>query len=142
MFLEQIVEGKMIFGIGCDIVNIERLNKTDEFLERFGKRILGKDELQEFLEDSKNTVREKIIKKLAKRYAAKEAFVKALGTGFRDEIFLSDIQVLHNELGKPYFKISGKAGAYLQNFCSSARLQLSLSDDFPIAIAFVIIESK
>ena len=132
----------MIVGIGCDVVNIERLNKTDEFLERFSKRILGKDELREFLEKSKNADREKIIEKLAKCYAGKEAFVKALGTGFREGIFLSDIQILHNDLGKPYFKIGGKAEIYLHNLCLAANLQLCVSDDYPMAIAFVIIESK
>jgi holo-[acyl-carrier protein] synthase len=88
----------MIIGIGCDVVNMERLNKTSEFLERFGKRILGKDELQEFL-DNKPFDKDKVIARLAKLYAAKEAFSKALGTGFRDGIFLSDIQILHDKNG-------------------------------------------
>lgn len=132
----------MIVGIGCDAVNIERLNKTIEFLERFSKRILGELELREFLKHSSDYDKEKIIANLAKRYAAKEAFVKALGTGFREGIFLSDIQILHNELGKPYFKIAGKAQNYLQKLCPSACLHLSISDDYPMAIAFVIIESK
>lgn len=132
----------MIIGIGCDVVNVERLNKTDEFLERFCKRISGNEELDEFLTIKNNLDKKSIIAKLAKRYAAKEAFVKALGTGFRDGIFLSDIQVLHNDLGKPYLKIDGKAKDYLQKTCESAVLHLSLSDDFPVAVAFVIIESN
>lgn len=132
----------MIKGIGCDVVNMERLNKTDEFLERFGNRILGKDELKEFLSKSKHISREEVIAKLAKLYAAKEAFVKALGTGFRDGIFLSDIQVLHDDLGKPYFKIGGRAQTYLQKVCPTAILHLSVSDDYPSALATVIIEAK
>lgn len=132
----------MIIGIGCDIVNMERLNKTDEFLERFGKRILGENELREFLVESKYATKEAIVAKLARLYAAKEAFVKALGTGFRDGIFLSDIQILHNELGKPYLNIGGKAQIILQKLCSNTNLHLSISDDYPSAIAMVIIESK
>lgn len=144
MLRGQTVKGSenMIVGIGCDVVNMERLNKADEFLERFGKRILGKDELREFLAESKNASKEKIVAKLAKLYAAKEAFVKALGIGFRDGIFLADIQILHNDLGKPYFKIEGQAKIYLQKICSTAVLHLSISDDFPVATAMVIIESK
>ena len=132
----------MIVGIGCDVVNMERLNKSDEFLERFSKRILGKDELREFLAESKNSERENIIARLAKLYAAKEAFVKAMGTGFRDGIFLSDIQILHDTLGKPYLNIGGQAQTYLQKLCSVADLHLSISDDYPVAAAMVIIESK
>ena len=132
----------MIIGIGCDIVNMERLNKTPEFLERFMKRIAGQDELDEILKQTNNSDKTQIIAKLAKIYAAKEAFVKALGTGFRDGIFLSDIQVLHNNLGKPYFRISGGAKNYLQNNYPSVNLSLSISDDYPSAMAFVIIESK
>lgn len=132
----------MIIGIGCDIVNMERLNKTPEFLERFEKRILGENELDEFLHKNKNLEKEKIIATLAKLYAAKEAFVKALGIGFRDGIYLQDIQVLHNELGKPYFKISGRALTYLQKLCQAPSLNLSISDDYPSALAFVIIDAK
>ena len=132
----------MIVGIGCDIVNMERLNKSPEFLERFEKRILGKDELAEFLHKNKNLSKEQTIAKLAKLYAAKEAFVKALGTGFRDGIYLTDIQVMHNDLGKPFFKISGRTQVYLKKLCSDASVSLSISDDYPAAFAFVIIEAK
>ena len=132
----------MIIGICCDIVNMERLNKTPEFLERFEKRILGENELDEFLHKNKNLEKEKIIATLAKLYAAKEAFVKALGIGFRDGIYLQDIQVLHDQLGKPYFKISGKALVSLQKLCPVSSIHLSISDDYPAALAFVIIEAK
>ena len=132
----------MIIGIGCDIVNMDRLNKSPEFLERFLKRIAGQDELPELLKATKHSDQTETATKLAKIYAAKEAFVKALGTGFRDGIYLSDIQVLHNDLGKPYLKVSGKAETYLQNNFPPVSLSLSISDDYPSALAFVIIESK
>ena len=120
---------------------MERLNKSTEFLERFGKRILGKDELAEFVQN-KPFDKDKIIAKLAKLYAAKEAFSKALGTGFRDGIFLSDIQILHNKNGKPFFKIEGEALRALQKLSLTTELHLSISDDYPVATAFVIIEAK
>lgn len=131
----------MIIGIGCDVVNIERFNKSSEFLERFSKRILGKDELREFLND-KNSEKEKVYTKLAKLYAAKEAFSKALGTGFREGIFLSDVQILHDNLGKPYLKIGGEALVHLNKLAMNNSLYVSISDDYPCAMAVVIIESK
>ena len=131
----------MIIGIGCDTVNMERLNKSEEFLERFGKRILGKDELEEFFKD-KQFDKDKVVAKLAKLYAAKEAFSKALGTGFREGIFLADIQILHNKNGKPFFKIGGEAQSMLRKLSASSTLHLSISDDYPVAVAFVIIEAK
>ena len=131
----------MIAGIGCDVVNMERLNKSLEFLERFGARILGKDEQKE-LADGKNIDKEKFMASLAKRYSAKEAFVKALGTGFRNGIFLSDIQILHNREGKPFLKIGGEALRYMQKLYKEPILHLSISDDYPVAISMVIIEVK
>lgn len=132
----------MIIGIGCDVVNMERLNKSPEFLERFLKRIASSEEISDILKKGKSTDTALIMAKSAKIYAAKEAFVKALGTGFRDGIYLSDIQVLHNDFGKPYFKISGNTKTYMQNNFPPVNISLSISDDYPTAIAFVIIESK
>ena len=72
----------------------------------------------------------------------KEAFAKALGTGFIDGIFLRDIRILHNDLGKPELKICGNAAAYLQKLSKAPRLHISLSDDYPYAQAVVIIERE
>jgi holo-[acyl-carrier protein] synthase len=77
---------------------------------------------------------------LAKRYAAKEAFSKAMGTGFRDDISLKDIETLHNKSGKPYLKISGKAAEKLHELTKAPKLHISLSDDYPYAQAITIIE--
>ncbi|MBQ9271997.1 MAG: holo-ACP synthase [Alphaproteobacteria bacterium] len=130
----------MILGLGNDIVNIERIQNTREYLQHFAARILGPDEQAEI---SRNKAAEDIRFRelLAKYYAAKEAFVKALGTGFRDGIFFKDIQILHNELGKPELKISGMAQKYLLKLNPNPRLFVTLSDDMPFAFAVVIIEA-
>ncbi len=129
----------MILGIGCDIVNINRIAKSPEFLERFKQKIMGDEEQNEL--DAKGDITYKELAcRLAKAYAGKEAFVKALGTGFRDGIFLKDIQILHTDLGKPELKISGNTLAYMQKLSSSAQTFITLSDDYPFAQAVVIIE--
>lgn len=129
----------MIIGLGCDIVNIERLIKSAKFLQDFKTRILGDNELAELkhliIDDDK-----KLACLLAKRYAAKEAFAKALGCGFRDGVFLKNIETLHTELGKPCLKISGEALEKLNELSKNAKLHVSLSDDYPYAQAIVIIE--
>lgn len=129
----------MIVGLGNDIVNIERIQNTRDYLQHFAARILGTDEQAEI---RKNGAAEdmRFRELLAKYYAAKEAFVKALGTGFRDGIFFKDIQVLHNSLGKPELKISGTADKYLKKLAAKPRLHVTLSDDMPFAFAVVIIE--
>ena len=129
----------MIVGLGNDIVNIERLQNSDTYLQHFAARILGVDEQAEI---KKNGMAKDIRFRelLAKYYAGKEAFVKALGTGFRDGIFFRDIQILHNELGKPELKISGTALKYLNKLTANPRTFITLSDDMPFAFAVVIIE--
>lgn len=128
----------MIFGLGCDIVNVKRIAKSPEFLEHFKQKICGPDELKE-LDGSRLTYQE-LACSLAKLYAAKEAFSKAIGTGFRNGLSFKDIQVLHNGLGKPELKVSGSARLSLSKQTESAALFVSLSDDFPYAEAVVIIE--
>lgn len=129
----------MIVGLGNDIVNIERIQNTRDYLQHFAARILGPDEQAEI---RKNRAAEdmRFRELLAKYYAAKEAYVKALGTGFRDGIFFKDIQVLHTDLGKPILKISGAAEKYLLKLTAKPRLFVTLSDDMPFASAVVIIE--
>ena len=129
----------MILGLGCDIVNIERIAKSPDFLERFKQKIMGNDEQNELAAQGDITYKE-LACRLAKSYAAKEAFVKALGTGFRNGIYLKDIQILHTELGKPELQISGNALAYLHKLSVTAQALITLSDDFPFAQAVVVIE--
>ena len=129
----------MIFGLGCDIVNIERINKSKDFRQHFKQRILGEAERAEMqkmpLADDKAEA-----SCLAKYYTGKEAFAKALGTGFRDGLFLKDIQILHDALGKPQLSLSGEAEKSLRRLSANAKTHITLSDDFPYAQAVVIIE--
>ncbi len=127
---------RMILGLGCDIVNVERLPSD---LEHFQKRILGEAEQKELSARTLDDARA-LACLLAKYYAGKEAFAKALGTGFRDGIFLKDIQILHTTLGKPELHISGSALEHLQKITAQPHLHITLSDDFPFAQAVVIIE--
>ena len=131
----------MITGIGCDIVKISRMEKiVPVFKKGMQQHILSTVERQEL--DGKDFNDDKISRFLAKRFAAKEAFSKALGTGFIDGIYLRDITVCHDELGCPYFEFSGGAlDALLQKTANQDfRVHLSLSDEADLAQAFVIIE--
>ena len=132
----------MISGLGSDITNISRFERS---LQAYGtkllQRILGPAEQQE-LSALKNVSPQEYAAFIAKRFAAKEACSKALGTGFRNGIYLKDIQTVHNKLGKPELILSDGALQQLHNLGQgqSLRLHLSLSDDYPWAQAFVIIE--
>ena len=132
----------MIIGLGSDIVNIARIDKSADFLAHLARKILGPDEQKELAD--KNILSTRALAcKLAKYYAGKEAFAKAMGTGFINGIFLRDIQILHNDLGQPYLKICGQAKAHLQTIAAAdCRLHISLSDDYPYAQAIVVIETK
>ena len=125
----------MILGLGCDIINIERIAKSPQFLERFKQKIMGDEELEEL--DSRGAI---TYKELACRLAKSYAFVKALGTGFRDGIFLKDIQIMHTDLGKPELLVRGMAFTYLQRLSVTAQTFVTLSDDYPFAQAVVVIE--
>lgn len=129
----------MIIGLGTDVMNIQRIEKSADFLERFKHKILGAEELREVAQKSLHSDKE-LACLLGKYYAGKEAFAKALGTGFIEGIFLKDIQILHNALGKPILKISGAAAEHLHKLGSEPNLYISLSDDYPYATATVIIE--
>ena len=130
----------MIAGLGCDIVNIQRIEKSAAFLAQFQNKILGPEEQAEVAKENIKTEKE-LACLLAKYYAGKEAFAKALGTGFIDGIFLKDIQILHDQRGKPELHISGNALQYLQKLTAAPQTHISLSDDYPFAEAVVIIEA-
>ncbi len=129
----------MILGLGNDIINIERIAKSPAFLERFKQKIMGIEE-QEEIDSMSNLTYKDLACRLAKAYAGKEAFVKALGTGFRDGIYLRDIQILHTDLGKPEIKVSNQALYHLKKMDKNANTFITLSDDYPFAQAVVIIE--
>lgn len=124
----------MIYGIGTDIVSVERMrNNIERHGKRFAERILSDEELQDFAEVVNHA------HFLAKRFAAKEAVAKAMGTGFIDGLSLREISVSHDGLGKPILKFTGKAEEFIlrEGIHSS---YISLADEVDYAVAFVTLE--
>ena len=123
----------MIFGIGTDICAIGRIDKMlEQHGERFARKILSAHELSVFRTQSQPAAY------LASRFAAKEALVKALGTGMRDGIWFTQIAVVNDELGKPSFECEGVIQARLQaNQIQVAHLALSHEKEY--AVAFVLL---
>ena len=125
-----------IFGIGTDIVNIRRIEKS---LKRHGSKfknnIFSKDEIT-YCEKKKNSGAF-----YAKRFAAKEALSKALGTGIRRDIKFKDIEIRNDSYGKPSIWLKGNVDNYLKKKIKRKKysIHLSLSDDIPWAQATVII---
>jgi holo-[acyl-carrier protein] synthase len=121
----------VIFGIGTDIVRIARMNRLlERYGERFARRILTDEELRDFVAAASPA------RFLAKRYAAKEAAAKAMGTGFRDGLSLRHIGVDHDALGKPVLAFSGRAAEFVaQN--GIREVHVSLADEDDHAVAFV-----
>lgn len=132
----------MILGIGSDIVNIERIEKLlVQFGERFEKKIFTQKEIDYANIRGKAGQRIKSCT-LAKRFAAKEAFVKAIGTGFNEGILWREIEVENQAIGKPFITVSGRALVQLQQLSPRGimpRMDVSLSDDYPFAQAFIVI---
>lgn len=130
----------MIIGIGTDIIQIPRVEKIlTTHIDLFIEKYFSKEEFEKY-KNYKLTPKQ-LAAKVAKFFSAKEAFVKALGTGFRFGIELKDIQILSDELGKPYIKILNKTKEYIdKTFGENLYFHLSLSDDYPTAISFVVIE--
>jgi holo-[acyl-carrier protein] synthase len=123
----------MIFGIGTDIVQVARMRGSlERFGESFARRILTLAEFNEFRVDKRPA------QFLAKRFAAKEALVKAMGTGFRGGVKLSDVGVTHNDAGKPGFYYGGRT-EYLLREWGVVESHLSVADEEEYAVAFVIL---
>jgi len=121
----------LIHGVGVDLVHIPRIEAAlTRFGDKFAHRILGEIEL-----DAYAGIRNRPAM-LGKHFAAKEAYVKALGTGFRFGISWRDIQVGHEELGRPCLVVSGRALAVSEEYRISAS-HLSLTDESDHALAFV-----
>ena len=128
----------MIYGIGTDIVNVSRLEKGEEFLNRFIKRCLSANE-QQYMQRRAIFDFQSRIMYVAKRFAAKEAVSKALGTGFRDGIYLSDIEIISDELGKPFVELKSNALLRAQKV-GIKTVHLSISDDTPFVAATAVAE--
>lgn len=132
----------MIVGIGSDLANISRIEETiKKFGQRFLNKIFTKYELSEMSKRQGIGTKEYACM-ASKRFAAKEACSKALGTGFREGVFWKNIEVRHLASGKPILKLSGGAIKHAQKLCEggNANIQVSMSDDYPWAQAFVVIE--
>ena len=121
----------MIFGIGTDLVHIPRMQELlDKHDDKIALRILSDAEFSEFQQATNQAAF------LAKRFAAKEATAKALGTGFRDGLSLRHIEVVNNEMGKPELSFH-QQGRILIEQHNIGRSLLSLSDEQDYALAFV-----
>jgi holo-[acyl-carrier protein] synthase len=133
-------EGAMIIAIGSDLCSIERIQAS---LERFGERF----EQRVFTDVERAKAAKRPFTRAgtyAKRFAAKEAFSKAVGTGFKAGVFMKDIGVVNMKSGAPTLALTGGAAARLTALTPSghhAVVHLTLTDDHPWAQAFVIIEA-
>ena len=126
-----------ILGIGVDIVENKRIKSLIK-KKSFIKRSFGKNEVN---------FSNKILNKtnyFAKRFAAKEAFAKTLGTGFRNNLNLKDIEIINDKMGKPYYFISKKINNIIKKKfkINKFNLFLSISDEKDYSIAFTILQTK
>ncbi len=129
----------MILGLGSDLVDIRRIERT---LERFGDRFL--DRIFTPLERARSERRANRAASYARRFAAKEACSKALGTGFRRGVFWRDLGVVNLPGGRPTMTLSGGAALRLKELTPPGmepRIDLSITDDHPIAQAIVVISA-
>lgn len=129
----------MILGMGSDLVDIRRIEKT---IERFGDRFIQR--VFTPLEQRKADSRAERIATYAKRFAAKEACSKALGTGFRAGTFWRDMGVVNLPSGRPTLELTGGAKEHLNRMVPpdhTVRIDLTITDEYPLAQAFVIISA-
>ena len=129
----------MIIGLGSDLIDIRRIEKT---LERFGPRFV--ERLFTDIEKAKSEGRKNRAASYAKRFAAKEACAKALGTGLRANVFWRDMGVINLRSGKPTMALTNGALDRLKKITPpgmKAQIDLTITDDFPLAQAIVIISA-
>ena len=129
----------MIIGIGSDLIDIRRVEKT---LGRHGERFIRR--VYTDIEQAKSEGRAARAASYAKRFAAKEACAKALGTGMAQGVFWRDMGVVNLPGGKPTMALTGGAAARLESLMPTghkAAIHLTITDDYPLAQAFVIIEA-
>ena len=124
----------MIFGIGTDIVGYARIEKMHEHHgERAAQHILSGAELAEYAASTSQA------RLLMKRFAAKEALAKALGSGMRHPVSFQRISVTHDALGKPAFEFAPELAAHIEQM-GVTKHHLSISDERDVAVAFVVLE--
>ena len=130
----------MIVGVGSDLCDIRRIEQTlERFGERFVERIFTKTERR------KSERRAEKAASYAKRFAAKEACAKALGTGLRAGVFWRDMGVVNLPSGAPTMRLTGGAAERLAAITPAGRvahIHLTITDEYPLAQAFVVIEAR
>jgi holo-[acyl-carrier protein] synthase len=129
----------VILGIGSDLIDIRRIEKT---IARHGDRFISR--IFTDIEQSKAEGRANRIDTYAKRFAAKEACAKALGTGFRRGVFWRDMGVVNMPSGRPTMQLTGGALERLQSIVPpgcEARIDLTITDEWPLAQAMVVISA-
>lgn len=129
----------MIIGIGTDLVDVRRIEAA---IERHGDRFLKRV----FTENERSRAERRVnrVETYAKRFAAKEACAKALGTGFRQGVFFRDMGVVNLSTGKPSLRLTGGALRRLEAVTPAghkAQIDLALTDEWPLAQAFVVISA-
>jgi holo-[acyl-carrier protein] synthase len=130
----------MIIGIGSDITDIRRIEKV---IERHGERFLSR--IFTDTERARAERRAKSVETYAKRFAAKEACAKALGTGIRQGVWWRDMGVVNLPSGRPTMELTGGAAARLAKLIPQgheARIDVSITDEYPLAQAFVVISAE
>jgi holo-[acyl-carrier protein] synthase len=135
----------MIVGMGSDMVDIRRIEKSlARFGEAFEQRVFTLAEQEKARRRAGGTKRNNTASTYAKRFAAKEAFSKAVGTGFSHGVFMRDIEVINLPSGKPTLSVSGGAAKALARLIPEGKtphIHLTLTDEHPLAIAHVVIEA-
>ncbi len=129
----------MILGIGTDLVDIRRIEQA---IARHGDRFINR--IYTEVERARAERKANRIDTYAKRFAAKEACAKALGTGFRDGVFFRDMGVVNLPSGKPTLRLTGGALERLQAITPAghaAQIDLAITDEYPLAQAFVVISA-
>ena len=129
----------MIIGLGSDLIDIRRIEKT---LERHGARFTNR--IFTPIEQAKSDKRAARAASYAKRFAAKEACSKALGTGLSHGVFWRDMGVVNDKSGKPTMMLTNGAALRLQSMMPEGfapHIHVTITDDYPLAQAFVIIEA-
>ncbi|MGI9352264.1 MAG: holo-ACP synthase [Rhizobiaceae bacterium] len=129
----------MIIGLGSDLIDIRRIEKS---LDRFGARFI--DRVFTDIEKLKSDRRKNRAASYAKRFAAKEACSKALGTGLSNGVFWRDMGVINDRNGKPTMRLENGAAKRLAILIPSGYhpvVHVTITDDFPLAQAFVVIEA-
>ena len=130
----------MILGVGTDLISVARIERLiTQFQQRFAEKIFTKNEVAH-ADKLKNSLPRALF--FAKRFAAKEAFAKAIGLGIGRGIDFKDIEVENDQFGKPNIKILNGKDAFLKErfACKELAIHLSLTDESSMASAFVVIE--